>query len=88
MGVTSGTRISGVEAKDLAKDGTTYGTSIQDRNPVTVKWKDDRRLTIGEVEVKDFARDDAAISAEFYGARPKEVAWVDDEETAYGHKER
>src|SRR6218665_2781523 len=90
MGVTTGTRVSGVEAKDFAKDGTNYGTSIQDRNPATVKSKDDRRLTIdtrvSEVEVKDFARDHAAISAEFYGARPKEVAWVDDEETADEHK--
>src|SRR6218665_185937 len=79
MDVTIGAR-SVVEAKDFAKDGTNYGTSIQDWNPATVKSKDDRRVS--EVEIKDFARDDAAISAEFYGARPKEVAWVDAEETA------
>src|SRR6218665_2471823 len=42
MDVTIGTR-SGVEAKDFAKDWTNYGTSIQDRNPTTVKWEDDHR---------------------------------------------
>src|SRR6218665_317370 len=83
MDVTIGARIV-VEATDFAKDGTNYGTSIQDRIPATVKSKDDRRVS--EVEIKDFARDDAAISAEFYGARPKIVAWVDAEETADGHK--
>src|SRR6218665_857608 len=83
MDVTIGTR-SGVEAKDFAKDGTNYGTSIQDRNPATVKSKDDRRVS--EVEIKNFARDNTPISAGFYGARPKEVAWVDAEETANRHK--
>src|SRR6218665_2778146 len=89
MDVTIGAR-SVVEATDFDKDGTNFGTSIQDRNPATVKSKDDRRLTIdtrvSEVEIKDFARDDATISAGFYGARPKIVAWVDAEKTADGHK--
>src|SRR6218665_1438902 len=89
MDVRIGAR-SVVEAKDFAKDGTNYGTSIQDMNPATVKSMDDRRLTIdtrvSEVEIKDFARDDTAISAGFYGARPKEAAWVDAEEIADRHK--